>query len=57
MPEPQSAPRGRASVATLTLAELAVPDQGEEITLTRGQETELPNEVTVGFTDAVEARA
>ena len=51
-------PRGRASVATLTLPELAVPDQGqgtgEEITLTRGQETELPNEVAVGFTDAVD---
>lgn len=49
-------PRGRPSVATLSLPELAVPDQGqgtgEEITLTRGQETELPNEVTVGFTDA-----
>lgn len=47
-------PRGRSSVATLTLPELAVPDQGEEITLTRGQETELPNEVAVGFTDAVD---
>ncbi len=50
--------RGRSSVATLTLPELAVPDQGqgtsEEITLTRGQETELPNEVAVGFTDAVD---
>lgn len=47
-------PRGRSSIATLTLAELAVPDQGEEITLTRGQETELPNEVAVGFTDAID---
>ncbi|NJL06904.1 MAG: hypothetical protein HC900_00540 [Methylacidiphilales bacterium] len=36
------------------MPELAVPDQGEEITLTRGQETELPNEVAVGFTDAVD---
>lgn len=47
-------PRGQSSVATLTLSELAAPDQGEEITLTRGQETELPNEVAVGFTDAVD---
>ncbi|MGN7292373.1 baseplate multidomain protein megatron [Rhizobium sp. SAFR-030] len=49
-------PRGRNSVATLTLPELAMPDQREreEITLTRGQETELPNEVAIGFTDAID---
>jgi hypothetical protein len=47
-------PRGRAPVATLNLSELAVPDQGEEITLTRAQETELPNEIAIGFTDAID---
>lgn len=47
-------PRGRATVASLGPADLATPDQGEELLLTRGQETELPAEVAVSFTDAID---
>jgi GTA TIM-barrel-like domain/Putative phage tail protein len=47
-------PRGRGPVASLSLAELVAPDQGEALTLTRGQESELPNEIAVAFTDALD---
>jgi hypothetical protein len=46
--------RGSAPVITLTRSDLARPEQGEELTLTRGQESELPHELAVSFTDALD---
>jgi hypothetical protein len=47
-------PRGRAAALSLMPSDLAVPDGGEELTLTRGQETELPHEIGLGFSDGLD---
>lgn len=47
-------PRGRPSVLSLGPADLALPQGGEELTLTRGQETELPQEIGLGFSDGLD---
>ena len=44
--------RGGAPVAEFGEDELVLPDDGPAATLTRAQETELPREVSFGFTDA-----
>lgn len=44
--------RGGAPVAELDEDELVAPDRGSLARLTRGQETELPREVSFGYTDA-----
>ncbi|WP_458756624.1 baseplate multidomain protein megatron [Afipia sp. TerB] len=43
--------RGGAPVAEIAEDDLVMPDKGAPATLTRGQETELPREVSFGFTD------
>lgn len=46
-------PRGGAPVATLTEDDLVLPDQdGDVLKLVRGQDSELPLEITLGYTDA-----
>lgn len=45
-------PRGRPSVAIVETGECVKPDQSEIITLTRAQETDLPDIVSVTFIDA-----
>ena len=44
--------RGGAPVAELTEDDLVLPEEGAPARLTRAQETELPREVRIGFTDA-----
>jgi hypothetical protein len=44
--------RGGAPVAEFDEDDLVLPDQGAPVRLTRAQETELPREVSLGFTDA-----
>jgi hypothetical protein len=44
-------PRGGAQVAEFTEDDLVLPDDGAMAQLTRAQETELPREVSFGFTD------
>ena len=43
--------RGGLPVAELTDDDLALPDDGASVRLVRGQESELPREVTLAFTD------
>lgn len=43
--------RGGAPVAEILEDDLVLPDKGAPATLTRGQETELPREISFGFTD------
>jgi hypothetical protein len=45
-------PRGGAPVAEISEDELVLPDSGPLARLTRAQETELPREVSFGYTDA-----
>ncbi|WP_375411222.1 glycoside hydrolase/phage tail family protein [uncultured Bradyrhizobium sp.] len=45
--------RGGAAVAEITEDDLVLPDSGTLARLTRGQETELPREAGLGFTDAL----
>ncbi len=45
-------PRGGEPVAELTEDDLVLPDDAAPLRLTRAQETELPREVSIGFTDA-----
>ena len=45
-------PRGGAPVAELDEDDAVLPDDGAPVRLTRAQETELPREVSFGFTDA-----
>ena len=45
-------PRGGAPVAELTEDDLVLPEDAAPLRLTRAQETELPREVSIGFTDA-----
>jgi hypothetical protein len=45
-------PRGGAPVAELGEDDLVLPEEGAAVRLTRAQETELPREVSIGFTDA-----
>jgi hypothetical protein len=44
-------PRGGPAVAEIDEAALVQPDDGAAFQLTRAQETELPREVSLGFTD------
>lgn len=44
--------RGGAPVAEISEDELVLPDKGAAARLTRAQETELPREVSFGYTDA-----
>ena len=44
-------PRGGAPVGEMTEDDLVMPYEGAPATLTRGQETELPREISFGFTD------
>jgi hypothetical protein len=46
-------PRGGAPVTELTEDDLVVPDHGALAQLVRAQETELPRQVSVGFSDAL----
>ncbi len=46
-------PRGGAPVAEIAEDDLVLPDSGTVARLTRAQETELPREISFGFTDAV----
>ena len=43
--------RGGLPVAELTDDDLVLPDNGAPVRLVRGQESELPREVTLAFTD------
>jgi hypothetical protein len=43
--------RGHASVAEIDEDALVLPDRSAPATLTRGQESDLPREVTIGFTN------
>jgi GTA TIM-barrel-like domain/Putative phage tail protein len=43
--------RGGAPVVELTEDDLVLPDESAPVRLTRGQERDLPHEVTLGFTD------
>jgi hypothetical protein len=45
-------PRGGAPVAVLTEDDLVLPEQTAPVRLTRGQETELPREISIGYTDS-----
>jgi hypothetical protein len=44
-------PRGGLAVAELAEDELALPENGTPFRLTRAQETELPREIALGFSD------
>jgi len=44
-------PRGGAPVIELTEDELLLPDDAAPVTLTRAQETELPRDIALNFTD------
>jgi len=44
-------PRGALPVAEFTEDDLVLPDRGAPFRLTRAQETELPREVSLGFSD------
>jgi hypothetical protein len=46
-------PRGGAVVAEIAEDDLVAPDKGAPSRLTRAQETELPREVSFGFTDGL----
>jgi hypothetical protein len=45
-------PRGGSPVRALTEDDLVLPDDAAPVRLTRAQETELPREVTIGYTDS-----
>ena len=45
-------PRGGAPVAALTEDDLVLPDDAAPLRLTRAQETELPREVSIAYTDS-----
>ena len=45
-------PRGGAAVAELSDDDLVLPQDRAPLALTRAQETELPREVSIGYTDA-----
>jgi len=45
--------RGGAAVAEIAEDDLVAPEQGAAARLTRAQETELPHEVSFGFTDSL----
>jgi hypothetical protein len=45
-------PRGGSPVAELDEDDLIFPDKGAPTRLVRAQETELPNDISLGFTDA-----
>lgn len=45
-------PRGSAPVAELGESDLVIPERGASARLTRAQETELPREVSLGYSDA-----
>lgn len=45
-------PRGGEPIADLTEDDLVLPEEAAPLRLTRAQETELPREVSIGFTDA-----
>jgi hypothetical protein len=45
-------PRGGAPVAALTEDDLVLPDDAAPVRLTRAQETELPREISIGYTDS-----
>ena len=44
-------PRGGSPVIELTGADCVLPDRGAPLRLTRAQETELPREIALGFSD------
>jgi hypothetical protein len=44
-------PRGGKSVATITADDLVAQERGPDCRIVRAQETELPNEITLGFTE------
>ncbi len=44
-------PRGLAPIAELTLDDCVLPERGVPLRLTRAQETELPRQVTLSFSD------
>jgi len=46
-------PRGGAVVAELSEDDLVAPDQGALAQIVRAQETELPRQVSIGFSDAL----
>src|SRR4029079_3158028 len=45
-------PRGGDPVAVLTEDDLVLPEDAAPVRLTRAQETELPREISVGYTDS-----
>jgi hypothetical protein len=45
-------PRGRDPVVALTEDDLVLPDDAAPVRLTRAQETELPREISIGYTDS-----
>ncbi|MEJ0076021.1 MAG: glycoside hydrolase/phage tail family protein [Alphaproteobacteria bacterium] len=45
-------PRGGVPVAALTEDDLVLPDDAAPVRLTRAQETELPREISIGYTDS-----
>src|SRR5262249_41126721 len=45
-------PRGGDPVATIVEDDLVLPERNAPVRLTRAQETELPREVSLGFTDS-----
>src|SRR4029079_13331406 len=45
-------PRGGDPVAVLTEDDLVLPQDAAPVRLTRGQETELPREISIGYTDS-----
>jgi len=45
-------PRGGAPVAALTEDDLVLPEDAAPVRLTRAQETELPREISIGYTDS-----
>jgi len=45
-------PRGGDPVATLAEDDLVLPDDAAPVRLTRAQETELPREISIGYTDS-----
>jgi hypothetical protein len=45
-------PRGGEPVAALTENDLVLPDDAAPVRLTRAQETELPREISIGYTDS-----
>jgi hypothetical protein len=47
-------PRGRPSALSVNESDLAVPQSGDALTLTRAQETELPEEIGLSFADGLD---